>query len=381
MADDPRLPQLLDPGDGDGLDIPIAQMSFDPLSVTVMPERVAESKQVLVAALQTLARANDDLASRTSAIATLEARLGAFGARTRKAIERAARARERLRHQAVLAYTSGRGDLQLSVVNMTNAIDVGVAKQYMGALMDNQERLARDYEDARRDLSRSQADLAEHLGLERAHLVEAKTAVEEATEGVEAAKEQLAAYEAGAHAYISGFVFPLASEAEFIDSWGYPRMMGTPSAHWHQGTDIFAPYGAPAIASENGVIDRLGQASLGGNKLWVKGESGTSYYYAHLSAFAEGLANGQHVRAGQVVGYVGDTGNAKGTSPHLHFEIHPAGSSVVNGYPLLRAAYGNRPKFTAVVAPPTTQPPAVPVADDRAGAGAAPNASVAKPQG
>jgi murein DD-endopeptidase MepM/ murein hydrolase activator NlpD len=172
--------------------------------------------------------------------------------------------------------------------------------------------------------------------------------------------QELQAYQAGAQAYVDGFVFPVAGEVEFIDSWGYPRMMGTASAHWHQGTDIFATQGTPLIASENGVLDRIGVGSLGGNKLWVKGESGTEYYYAHLAAFAPGITNGQRVRAGELIGYVGDTGNARGTSPHLHFEIHPGGLGPVNPYPLLKAAYGARPVAPAVV--PSTAPPALPPA-------------------
>ena len=137
-------------------------------------------------------------------------------------------------------------------------------------------------------------------------------------------------------------------------------MTGTSSEHWHQGTDIFAPTGTPLIASENGTVARIGTGTLGGNKLWVVGESGTEYYYAHLSAFAAGLSDGMRVTAGQLVGYVGDTGNARGTSPHLHFEIHPGGGDAVNPYPVLKAAYGNRTVFRAIapVADPTVDPAA-----------------------
>ena len=102
-------------------------------------------------------------------------------------------------------------------------------------------------------------------------------------------------------------------------------------------------------------------------QLWVAGDSGNGYYYAHLSAFAPGIHDGQRVRAGELVGFVGDTGNARGTSPHLHFEIHPGGIGPVNPYPLLRAAYGNRPKFTAVV--PTTVPPAPSIPEPAAAGG------------
>jgi murein DD-endopeptidase MepM/ murein hydrolase activator NlpD len=80
----------------------------------------------------------------------------------------------------------------------------------------------------------------------------------------------------------------------------------------------------------------MGTDVLGGTKIWVKGQSGTYYYYAHLSAFAEGMVNGLVVEPGTVIGFVGDTGNARGGAPHLHFEIHPEGGPAVNPYALLK---------------------------------------------
>ena len=216
----------------------------------------------------------------------------------------------------------------------------------------------RDYERTRDALTTGQARLASDLGEAQSVLTQTAAQLPPAFAAVLAAAAQVQAYEAGAQAYVDGFVFPVAAEVEFIDSWGYPRMTGTASAHWHQGTDIFADYGSPLVAAENGVIARMGTGTLGGNKLWVVGESGTGYYYAHLSAFVDGMADGQRVAAGDLVGYVGDSGNARGTSPHLHFEVHPGGGDAVNPYPLLKAAYGNRPVARAV-APTTTLPPVV----------------------
>ena len=143
-------------------------------------------------------------------------------------------------------------------------------------------------------------------------------------------------FAAGSEIVISGFVFPVGDPHSFGDSFGAPRMMGTQYEHAHQGTDILAPRGTPLLASERGIITKMGTGTLGGNKLWVKGESGTYYYYAHLSAFAEGLQNGDTVDAGELVGLVGNTGNASGGVTHLHFEIHPDGGPAVNPYPLLK---------------------------------------------
>ena len=104
----------------------------------------------------------------------------------------------------------------------------------------------------------------------------------------------------------------------------------------HQGVDIMADFGTPLYAVERGIITRVGVDTLGGTKLWVKGQSGTYYYYAHLAGYAEGMVEGALVNAGDVVGFVGDTGNAQGGAPHLHFQVHPGGGEPVNPYGLLK---------------------------------------------
>ena len=85
------------------------------------------------------------------------------------------------------------------------------------------------------------------------------------------------------------------------------------------------------------MITKVGTDRLGGTKLWVIGESGTTYYYAHLSAFADGVADGVLVEAGTIVGFVGNTGNAATTPSHLHFEVHPGGGPAVDPTPIVKA--------------------------------------------
>ncbi|MGI9599102.1 MAG: M23 family metallopeptidase, partial [Acidimicrobiales bacterium] len=104
----------------------------------------------------------------------------------------------------------------------------------------------------------------------------------------------------------------------------------------HEGIDLFAAQGTPLVATERGVITKVGVGRLGGLKFWLKGESGSEWYYAHLDSFAPGLADGIVVEAGQLVGFVGNTGNAIGTPPHLHMQLHPNGGQPVNPYPLLK---------------------------------------------
>ena len=98
---------------------------------------------------------------------------------------------------------------------------------------------------------------------------------------------------------------------------------------------MISPRGTPLVAIENGTISRTGNGGLGGITIWMRGSGGDEFYYAHLDGLASGLSAGQSVTAGQLIGYVGNTGNAIYTVPHLHFEYHPGGGSAVNPYPLV----------------------------------------------
>ena len=125
---------------------------------------------------------------------------------------------------------------------------------------------------------------------------------------------------------------PVASPgARFTDSWGAPRSGG----RRHEGIDIFAPRGTPVLSTTDGVVTRLGTNRLGGQIVGVLGPALEWHYYAHLDRFAD-IREGSIVRAGEVLGYVGNTGNAKGTPPHLHYGVYRGGA--LNPYPRLLAA-------------------------------------------
>jgi murein DD-endopeptidase MepM/ murein hydrolase activator NlpD len=116
----------------------------------------------------------------------------------------------------------------------------------------------------------------------------------------------------------AGYVFPVYGRATPSDSFGAPR-----TTTWHHGVDIFAPLGAPILAVADGTLFNVGWNDVGGNRFWLRDGAGNEFYYAHLSAFSPLARDGRQVKAGDVIGFVGTTGDAVGTPPHLHFEIHP----------------------------------------------------------
>jgi murein DD-endopeptidase MepM/ murein hydrolase activator NlpD len=120
-----------------------------------------------------------------------------------------------------------------------------------------------------------------------------------------------------------GYVFPVYGPSSFVDTFGGPR--SDVSGGWHHGDDIFAPLGAPVLAVATGTVFSVGWNEIGGNRLWLRDGQGNLFYYAHLSAFTPLAVNGNGVNAGDVLGFVGNTGDAQGTPTHLHFEIHPVG--------------------------------------------------------
>jgi murein DD-endopeptidase MepM/ murein hydrolase activator NlpD len=136
-----------------------------------------------------------------------------------------------------------------------------------------------------------------------------------------------------------GYVFPVYGASSFTDTFRAPRA----GVGWHHGEDIFAPLGAPLLAVADGTIFSVGWNERGGYRLWLRDRQGNQFYYAHLSAFSPLAIDGNEVKAGAVIGFVGNTGDAQTTPYHLHFEIHPVGllplgyDGVVNAFPYLSA--------------------------------------------
>ena len=119
------------------------------------------------------------------------------------------------------------------------------------------------------------------------------------------------------------------------DTWHATRSGGRK----HEGIDIFARRGTPVRAATEGIVLRVGTNRLGGQVVWVLGPGGQRHYYAHLDRFSDVTA-GMRVEPGRVLGFVGTSGNAAGTPPHLHYGVYQTGGAI-NPYPLLRAEEQN----------------------------------------
>ena len=138
-----------------------------------------------------------------------------------------------------------------------------------------------------------------------------------------------------------GYVFPVFGPASFGDTFGAAR--ADVSGGWHHGEDIFAPLGTPLLAVADGTVFSVGWNDIGGWRLWLRDRAGNEFYYAHLSAYSPLAVNGRQVKAGDVVGFMGKTGDAEFSPVHLHFEIHPVSllamgyDGVVAPYPFLTA--------------------------------------------
>jgi murein DD-endopeptidase MepM/ murein hydrolase activator NlpD len=182
-------------------------------------------------------------------------------------------------------------------------------------------------------LERKRADLNREL--KRLEALEAERKAEAARRAAAASRRSGSAAAAGRNRSApsgpiatGSWICPVQGPVAFSDTWGAPRSGGRA----HKGVDMLSPSGTPTVAPVGGRVTHRGN-SVGGLSWHLYGDDGHYYYGTHLSAYANQGAG--HVQAGTVIGYVGDTGNARGT-PHLHFEIHPNGGGAVNPYPTVR---------------------------------------------
>jgi murein DD-endopeptidase MepM/ murein hydrolase activator NlpD len=209
----------------------------------------------------------------------------------------------------------------------TLAEDAQLAQQQLDAAREEQAQTVAALDARRRELDTRLANLQ---ALERARQ-EAAAAAARAAAAQRAGGPISDAPSAPIVRGGGGFLCPVQGPVSFIDSWGYARSGG----RRHQGVDMMSPRGTPTVAPVAGRVEHRGNR-VGGLSWHLYGDDGNYYYGTHLDSYANVGAG--HVAAGTVIGYVGDSGNARGAGTHLHFEIHPNNGAAVNPYPTVRAA-------------------------------------------
>jgi murein DD-endopeptidase MepM/ murein hydrolase activator NlpD len=248
-----------------------------------------------------------------------------------------------LADQAAAAYQSGTVSMLDAVLNGTSQMPDRA--EFLMLLLNRQADAVSDAKTARGAYLAALAELDADAAAARKLHDRAKAAAAALRTRFKAAQDLLgrlagfgpgqATYPASPLRTINGRVYacPVEPPYAYTDTWGAPR----PGGRTHKGVDIMAPYGDKELAYTSGSIWLEKYEPAGGNDLWLQGDDGNIYFYAHISRYA--VPTGTRVSAGQVVAYVGDTGDARGT-PHLHFEVHPGGGAPVDPYPWAKRVCG-----------------------------------------
>jgi murein DD-endopeptidase MepM/ murein hydrolase activator NlpD len=278
---------------------------IDPPSLAALEVLTAESKDEMSVRQAVLDIRNDVIAADLTELDELRSEL---------------RERQGAQEEAVVEAEAAQAEAEAALGDVRSA--VSRQTQFVAAL---KKGLAVDDAalEALRASDPARAEQLERLQAELGPRLEAA----EAAAAYEAALEAIAAEERR-KALLGIWKCPVQGPVTFTDSWGAPRSGG----RTHKGTDMMAATGTPTVAPVSGRVEHRG-SSLGGLSWWVYGDDGNEYYGTHLSGY-ENVGAG-HVERGTVIGYVGSSGNASASAPHLHFEFHPGGGSAINPYPRL----------------------------------------------
>lgn len=237
------------------------------------------------------------------------------------------------------AYLDAVVDLDVDVVNQLAFLqdDRQQLTVEFERLVEENKALAAEIEDTVEEImGRLSIANAEYTGLyeqwqieeaERIRLAEEERRRQEAAAAAAAAAET--GYSSSAGTPTRGRTCPVAGASSFRDSWGEPRYPN----RQHHGVDMIAPQGTPLVSIETGYVWSPNWHWAGGIGLYIRGDSGDIYYYAHLERYANGIVDGLRVNKGQTVGYVGNTGNS--SVPHLHLGYQPGGGPLTNPYQLM----------------------------------------------
>jgi len=310
--------------------------SADPLA-DARQER-DRTQAVAIAAVQRYADALAEQATQEAEIARLEAEIPRLRART-------AELRVQVRDRAVQMYRQGSTMPLSRMLDAGGVVETARAIQLTASAAGHDRALAGELTRAAAQLERDEADLRIHKASQDAvvaQLADERIAVEQALLAADQAVASLEAVAASQAEFrnVSGAaagqvrtgaaVCPVAGVAVFVNDWGAPRSGG----RTHKGTDMLAARDTPLVAVVSGTV-QWDDDVLGGIGAWLIGDDGVGYYYAHMSR-REGAAP-RRVARGEVIGFVGDTGNAAGGPPHLHFGVRAQSGEMVNPYPTVRA--------------------------------------------
>ena len=315
----------------------VALLTLGALTPAAPAQSSRSLREELQEALERLENAEDRELVAGEALAKVERRI--------KAEEKAFKAvQARLARRARAMYTGGTGGSLFEVILSSDRPDDVLARLSLleGAtrgeadLLLEGRRMRRSLEGIRREAMALRREAAEQRsgvlthGRELQRLLGLRLSAEDAA--ADAARErrraQLARASRGSARLSGRYACPVSGSFAFRDTWGARRSGG----RRHKGVDIFAPHGAPAYAVTDGRVIRATWSGNGGLGVYLMGNDGNEYYYAHM---ASAVVRSGRVSAGQVIARVGATGNAQGGSPHIHFELHPGGGYPINPYPFV----------------------------------------------
>lgn len=276
-------------------------------------------------------------------LADAERELATLAGRTQELEQEAAEVGEHIATRARMAFRSGDGSFLASILSadgldgaieraeLLNALTVGeqgrleAARTLRIRLEQNRELLA----DRRAEL----AELRDQLAARSHDLTHRLENVKARERDIRTRRERQRRIERGVQEGVYACI--MQRPYHFRDTWGAPRGGGI---RRHQGTDVMGLWRAEVYAFTNGRISRISRSGLGGLGVYLWGDDGNEYYYAHLDGIASGVRAGMRVEAGQLLAYNGASGNAGRSAPHVHFELHPGGGRAVNPYMWMAAA-------------------------------------------
>jgi len=317
-----------------------AGLSAAPAAADPLGDLRAERDRAQAEAVGAAQRYSDALGEQ----ATQEAEIARLEAEIPKLTARVAELKVQVRGRAVDMYQQGSAIPLSRMLDAGGVVEAARAVQLSASAANHDRDLAAELTRTVTQLAQDEADLKVHKAAQDAvvtQLADQKAGLELALASADVALKNLEAVGAsqaefsGAAGAAAGqvrtgaAVCPVAGTTVFVNDWGAPRSGG----RTHKGTDLLATMGTPLVAVVAGSID-WDLDVLGGTGVWLHGDDGVGYYYAHLSRW-EGEAP-RRVARGDVIGYVGDTGNAQGGPPHLHFGVRAPTGEMVNPFPTVR---------------------------------------------